>query len=175
MFTEEQLLACVPKLQKFARSLRWRDGDAEDLVQDVLARAWSRRHLFADQGEGSLMAWCGNMMHNQNVTWVRAGIRRDKVLPPWAGGRHGNRPRFAEIYAAPDNTDARVIVGELVHALAALRREEQEVIQLIALNDMTYQQVADKLGMPVGTVRSRIARGRAALRLMGVSEHLAGH
>ena len=79
-FTEAELLKCVPGLKGFAYKLLRNPTDREDLLQDTLARAWAKRHLYVEERGGGLQAWCCMLLHNQYVNRVRRSVREAAVL-----------------------------------------------------------------------------------------------
>jgi RNA polymerase sigma factor (sigma-70 family) len=146
---EQLLLPWVPRLRRYARALAGNRDDADDLVQDTLERAWARAGLW--RGVTDMRAWLFGMMHNLHVDGVR---------------RHGVQPaddQTAEIPVAP-RQDERLALLDLHAALERLPVEQKEILLLVALEDMSYADVSQTLGIPVGTVMSRLSRGRERLR-----------
>lgn len=145
------MLGWLPRLHRYARSLRRNREDADDLVQDTLERAWSRAGLWP--GVGDMRAWLFSIMHNLHVDALRRG-RLDFVDlddgPP-------------EIAVAATQAE-RLALRDLDAALAALSPDQREVLLLVALDGMAYAEIADALGIPIGTVMSRLSRGRERLR-----------
>lgn len=165
MFTDAQLVSVIPKLHGYAFKLTSNSADREDLVQQTLTRIWWKRHLYEDQGKFS--SWCLVMMHNEWVNLNRDRYRDlsghalsdDDVVDDEAeGSLVENRA------VAPCSTDARVVVSDLARAMARLPTDQQTAIKLVALDGMSYDAAAQSLGIPVGTIRSRISRGRETLR-----------
>jgi RNA polymerase sigma-70 factor (ECF subfamily) len=143
----------IPRLRRYARALV-RDADrADDLVQDTLMRALTKQHLWAPGT--NLRAWLFTLMHNQHVNNVRRPAREAVQLDM--------EEMSGSLIATTDPT-ASCQMRELENALARLRREEREVILLVGLEGMRYDDTALILGVPIGTVRSRLFRGREALR-----------
>ena len=143
----------IPRLRRYARALT---GDAEladDLVQDSVERAWRKLHLWRPGSD--LRAWMFTIMRHIHVNAVRKGMNRPPVvsLADW----HGDKPSrpFQEIAV-----EARAAVD----ALALLSMEQRQVILLVGLEGLTYQEVAKIVGIPIGTVMSRLSRGRQRLR-----------
>ena len=145
------VLGCVPRLHRYARALRRNREDADDLVQDTLERAWARAALW--QGVGDMRGWLFSIMHNLHVDALRRGhldlVDLDDPLPDIA-------------IAAPQGQG--LALRDLDAALAALPVEQRQVLLLVALEGMAYAQIAQALGIPIGTVMSRLARGRERLR-----------
>ena len=141
----------IPNLRRYARALVGDRDGADDLVQDTLERAVRKFHLWRP---GDLRAWLFSIMHNVFVNQLKAR----KIAPE------------VEIdettLAAPIPTVTSVDVIDLQRALLCLAPEQREVVLLIALEDMTYADVSRALGIPIGTVMSRLSRGRERLRRM---------
>lgn len=144
--------AQIPRLRRYARSLVHDVSAADDLVQETLARGLAKLHLW-QQGT-NLRAWLFTILHNQYVNRVRHEIRvgnpvsiEDVALP-----------------GLPPDQEAGLTLRDLERALAQLPEEQRSVILLIGLEAMLYVDVAKVLGIPVGTVRSRLSRGRNTLR-----------
>ena len=147
------LLTELPRLRRYARALVGDRAAADDLVQDTLERAWSR---VAQWRQGSdLRAWLFSIMHNLRVDQLRRpGL---KTLPMEDGD-------FA-VPARATQSD-RLELNDLESALARLPEEQRAVLLLVAIEEMRYDEVAATLGIPVGTVMSRLSRGRERLRLI---------
>jgi len=147
----EQALPHIPRLRRYARLLTGNRERADDLVQDTLERAWSRAALW--RGVVDMRAWLFSIMHNLHVDRLRKG-------------RLATVPLDAE---TPEETvapaqDERLAVRDLQAALDRLPAEQREVLLLVALEDMSYADIAHTLGLPIGTVMSRLSRGRERLR-----------
>ena len=143
----------IPKLRRYARALTRNRDRADDLVQDTLGRALVKEQFW--QPGTNLRAWLFTIMHNQNVNNVRRDIRE-------SGGLNIEQIS-STLTAATDPTATRKML-ELERALAQLPLEQQQVILLVGLEGMSYEDTAEILTIPVGTVRSRLSRGREALR-----------
>jgi len=150
----------IPRLRRYARALTRAADRADDLVQDTLVRALTKGHLW--QPGTDIRAWLFTMMHNQYVNMVRREIRDSATVDI--------EQMSSTLAATTDPTVGRQLV-ELDRALARLPDEQREVILLVGLEGMAYENVAQILGVPIGTVRSRLSRGRDSLReLMGRKE-----
>ncbi|MDP3540752.1 MAG: RNA polymerase sigma factor [Azonexus sp.] len=147
------ILTELPRLRRYARAMVGDRAAADDLVQDTLERAWSR---FAQWRPGSdLRAWLFGIMHNLRVDQLRRpGV---KTLPM-------DDEEF-EVPTRATQTD-RLEVIDLESALARLPEEQRAVVLLVALEEMSYDEVASTLDIPMGTVMSRLSRGRERLRLI---------
>ncbi len=153
MHDDQQLLTWLPRLRRYARALAGSRDDADDLVQDTLERAWSRSGLW--RGVADMRAWLFAIMHNLHVD----GVRRQR--PPMVDLDED----FLE-FATPPTQGERLDVLDLQAALDLLPIEQKEILLLIALEDMAYADVAATLGIPIGTVMSRLSRGRERLRAL---------
>lgn len=149
----QQLEGWIPNLRRYARALQ-RDAErADDLVQDCLERAISRRHLW--RADGNTRAWLFTIMHNIHANEARRTATRPLHAPL---EDHENR------LASPPAQGGQLLGRELAQALDQLPPEQREVILLVALEGMTYGEVAETLGIAIGTVMSRLSRGRERLR-----------
>ena len=149
----EELLTWVPRLRRYARALAANRDDADDLVQDTLERAWSRSSLW--RGVNDARGWLFGIMHNLHVD----GVRRARVPTQPLDGD------VPEVAVAPLHGE-RLAVRDLQAALELLPAEQREIVLLVALEDMAYADVARTLGIPIGTVMSRLSRGRERLRAL---------
>ena len=148
---DDRLLAWVPRLRRYARALVNNRDDADDLVQDTLERALTRAALW--QGVADMRAWLFGVMHNLHVD----GVRRPKLHTVVLDDDTPEHPVAA-------TQGERLAVLDLQAALERLPVEQREIILLVALEDMSYAEVAVTLGIPVGSVMSRLSRGRERLR-----------
>jgi RNA polymerase sigma-70 factor (ECF subfamily) len=150
----------IPRLRRYARALTRRADRADDLVQETLLRAIAKGHLW--QAGTDIRAWLFTIMHNQHVNMVRRAMRDEATVDI--------EQMSSSLVAITDPTASRQL-RELDTALARLSAEQREVILLVGLEDMSYEAAAQILDVPVGTVRSRLSRGRGALRqLMDMPE-----
>ena len=149
--SDAQLLTWVPRLRRYARALVGNRDDADDLVQDTLERALNKSALW--RGVSDMRAWLFSMMHNLHVDGIRRPRLHTVVLDD-------DTP---EVPVAPTQAD-RLAVLDLQAALEQLPVEQREIILLVALEDMSYADVAATLGIPIGSVMSRLSRGRDRLR-----------
>ena len=144
----ELILPYIPNLRRYARALVGDRHAADDLVQDTLERAVRKFHLWRP---GDLRAWLFSIMHNVFVNQLKAR----KVHP---------EVEADETLAAPVPTATGTDVIDLERALVRLAPEQREVVLLIGLEDMSYAEVSKALGIPIGTVMSRLSRGRERMR-----------
>jgi RNA polymerase sigma-70 factor (ECF subfamily) len=149
----------LPRLRRYARALTRNNTAADDLVQDSIERGLAKRHLW--RPETNLRAWLFTIMHNQYVNQVRRSVREGVAV-----SISDSEPSLTRDAAQGKRLELR----DLDRAtLARLPDEQRSVILLVGLEGMSYEAVAEVMGIPVGTVRSRLSRGRAALRsLMGI-------
>jgi RNA polymerase sigma-70 factor, ECF subfamily len=158
------LEAQIPRLRRYARALTRDIVRADDLVQSCLTRAVAKQHLW--QPGTNLRAWLFTILHNQHVNDVRRGVR------------DGNNVELTEAstLAVESNAIPTLELRDLETAIGKLPPEQRQVILLVGLEGMAYEEVAKVLRVPVGTVRSRLSRGRDQLRLlMGMEEERAKH
>ena len=159
------LTAEIPRLRRYARGLAGDAVAADDLMQSCLARAIAKQHLW--QAGTNLRAWLFTILHNQHVNDVRRRVRQG-VTVELAGDD-------VPALTVQSNAMAKLELRDLEAAIGKLSLEQREIILLVGLEDMSYEDVAAILRVPVGTVRSRLSRGRDQLRiLMGVEERPAG-
>lgn len=144
----------VPALRRFAWTLVRNDDDADDLVQDCLERAlsrWAQRRL-----DGSLKAWLFTILYNLRVSRWRTWVR------------HGGDPVSTEHWNGPVSSEAdseqRMIVLDVLSALQKLPEDQRLVITLVGVEGLSYEETASIAGVPIGTVMSRLSRGRERLR-----------
>ena len=143
----------LPSLRRYARALTGSGDGADELVQDCYARACSRFHLWR-QGS-NLRAWLFSIMHNVYVNNVRRSVKRPD------GINVEDFERLGEV--APRQESFSEMMG-LEKALYRLPEAQREVLLLVCLEEMSYQEVASALDLPIGTVMSRLARARERLR-----------
>jgi RNA polymerase sigma-70 factor, ECF subfamily len=148
-----EIVACVPGLRRYARGLTG-DGDrADDLVQDTLERAWARFSMWQKRGE--LRAWLFGIMHNHFVDRLRA----QRARPEDAVG--DELPELPQRAMQADRLELR----DLDRSLQRLPAEQREVLLLAGVEELSYREIALALGVPLGTVMSRLSRGRERLRV----------
>jgi RNA polymerase sigma-70 factor (ECF subfamily) len=148
----------IPRLRRYARALTRDAVAADDLVQDCLVRGLAKQHLWKEGTD--LRAWLFTILHNQYVNQVRRSVREGATVAV-------SETEPSLTHAADQGK--RLELRDLDRALAKLPDEQRTVILLVGLEGMRYEAVAEVIGVPVGTVRSRLSRGREALRrLMGI-------
>jgi RNA polymerase sigma-70 factor (ECF subfamily) len=155
----ELIVPFIPNLRRYARALVGDRDGADDLVQDTLERAVRKFHLWRP---GDLRAWLFSIMHNVFVNQLKAR----RIAPD---------VELDDSYPAPSSPVTSMDLQDLQRALATLAPEQREVVLLVALEDMSYADVSRALGIPMGTVMSRLSRGREKLRrLMNADTARAG-
>ncbi|QYO76362.1 sigma-70 family RNA polymerase sigma factor [Devosia salina] len=155
----DELEANVPALRRYARALTRNIDRADDLVQDCLERAISRRGLFRPRGP--LRPWLFTMLTNLYRNTLRAERRRGETI---------------DVEALPDlGTPAPqpgyLALGELARAIETLPLDQKEALLLVTLEGLAYGEAADILQVPLGTLMSRLGRARATLRQMTGTAH----
>ncbi|MBB6579174.1 RNA polymerase sigma-70 factor (ECF subfamily) [Comamonas odontotermitis] len=149
---EAEIVACIPSLRRYARGLMSDPDRADDLVQDTLERAWSRFSMWQKRSE--LRAWMFGIMHNHFIDRIRAQRSR----PEDSAG-----DELPELPQRPQQADA-LELRDLDRLLQRLPPEQREVLLLVGVEELSYQEVASVTGVPIGTVMSRLSRARARLR-----------
>ncbi len=150
----ERLLACLPRLRRYARALTGDSARADDLVQDTVERGWSRIGQW--RPDGDLRAWLFGIMHNLHIDQLR------RAPPAVAELEDGDLP----VQPSAPALELR----DLERALQQLPSAQREVLLLVALEDMRYEDVAATLEIPLGTVMSRLSRARENLRRLMAGE-----
>ena len=156
MRARPDLIEHLPRLRRYARALTGDVNRADDLVQDTLERALAKLDLW--QPGSDLRAWLFTLMHNLFVNQIRIKrpqetVMEDALDEPVSGGQ-------MEALAARD-----------IHAaLARLPEEQREVLLLVGLEQFGYAEAAQVLGVPAGTVMSRLSRARERMRQMLAGE-----
>ena len=143
----------IPRLRRYARALTRNTERADDLVQDTLVRALVKQNLW--QAGTNLRAWLFTLMHNQNINNARHSIRESQIVDIEAA---------TNVLAATTDPTASRQLYELDRALSQLSQERRQTILLVGLEEFSYIEAAAILNVPVGTVRSRLSRGRDHLR-----------
>jgi RNA polymerase sigma factor (sigma-70 family) len=146
-----QILEHIPRLRRYARALLADRHAADDLVQDTLERAWNKFHLWRPGSD--LRAWLFAIMHNVFVNQVRT--KRSDIEKAME--------ELPELAVRPTQSDA-LELGDVERALRTLAHEQREVLLLVAVEEMSYEEVSRALAIPIGTVMSRLSRGRERMR-----------
>jgi RNA polymerase sigma-70 factor (ECF subfamily) len=154
-FLHDEIVALIPRLERYARVLTRDVIAADDLVQDCLARALEKVHMWEPGTD--LRAWLFTILYRQYISHARRVARRREDV---------ELPESHRSLALSANQTARLELRDLECALARLPEEQRTVILLVGLEGMAYDEAASLVKVPVGTVRSRVARGRESLREM---------
>ena len=165
----EQLLGAIPRLRRYARSLVFDASAADDLVQTALERALAHWHQFDQRRD--ILVWTISIAHNAFIDERRRQARMPAsafATPP--DGADGHDPHdghgatsVERLAAVSPDLGLRL---DLIAALAQLSVEQREPLLLVTLEQLSYAECAEVLHIPIGTVMSRISRGRAALRAL---------
>ena len=151
---ESELAELLPRLRRFAFTLSRSAADADDLTQATIERALKSREQW--QSGTRLDSWAYRIMRNLWIDTARARSRRDKVeAPEEEAERVGEDPTAS--------MDAAVDLSRMMSAMERLPDEQREVVALILIEGFGYRETAEMLDVPIGTVSSRLVRGRTAL------------
>jgi RNA polymerase sigma-70 factor (ECF subfamily) len=154
---EDELTALLPRLRRFAHGLCRSTADADDLTQMTIERALRARAQW--QPGTRLDSWLYKIMRNQWIDTVRARGRKEKVeAPADEADTLGHDPR--------DAVEATIDLKRVMAAMDRLPGEQREAVALILIEGFGYREAAELLDLPIGTVSSRLVRGRAALLAM---------
>lgn len=149
----------IASLRRYARALLRDRNDADDLVQESLARALSRADRF--KPGTNLRAWLFTIMHNVHVNQVRQKISRPDEVPV---------EDYEMRLVTPARQETSIELRDMSRALADLPEEQRQVLLLVALEGLKYDEVAAVLQIPIGTVMSRLSRAREAVRIKLANE-----
>ena len=154
-----EIEALLPNLRRYARQLTRDTADADDLVQECAARALIKLHLWKPGTD--LRAWLFRILHNLHVSQLRRATREVTTV---------DLNEFApNLSCGPDQIE-HLEFRELERAIMSLPKQQRIAVLLIGLTPGNYYEVASACGVPVGTLRSRLARGRQNLReLRGIA------
>jgi RNA polymerase sigma-70 factor (ECF subfamily) len=158
MDIRNELMDHVPRLRRYARALISNRDLADDLVQDTLERALTRTKMF--QAGTDLRAWLFTIMHNVFVNQVRKSSTRAVHVSV------DDESIVESEFAVSGEQTRSLVVRDLDYALQRLPADQREVVLLVGLEEMSYAEVAIALDIPVGTVMSRLSRGRERLRAL---------
>ena len=150
----QELCALLPRLRRFARSLAGNRADADDLVQVALERALARASQW--RPDMRLDAWVFAIVRNAWIDEQRARQRGQRVFAPEEQGANVGETPF----------EGRDLALSVQSALARLPEEQRMAIALVLIEGLSYREAAQAMGVPVGTLTSRLARGREALQAL---------
>ena len=148
---KEQLAAVIPHLRAFGRSLSGSRDLADDLVQETLLKAWAARKRF--QAGTNMRAWTFIILRNLFLSQMR----RARFKGEW------DELTASKLLAAPASQDRHIELGDMQRALLHLPQPQREALILVGAGGFAYEEAAEICGCAVGTIKSRVARGRVAL------------
>lgn len=147
-----QLIAALPRLRRFARAITRDVHDADDLVQLSIERALIK---YAQQRpESKFESWMFGVMRNAWIDEIRSRGRRNRLFAPEEAGEN----------VGDDASEAQVRMLAVQTAMASLPEEQRLAVALVLVEGLSYREAADVLEVPIGTLTSRLARGREALQ-----------
>jgi RNA polymerase sigma-70 factor (ECF subfamily) len=146
-----QIIELLPRLRRFARALAGNTSDADDLVQICVERALTRSDQL--RNDAPLVGWLFGILRNAWIDEARGRTRRNRLFAPEELGEH-----------VADPTSAHSEILPVQQAMQRLPDEQREVIGLVLIEGLSYSEAAQITGVPIGTVTSRLARGRATLQ-----------
>lgn len=148
---KRELAAVIPHLRAFGRSLSGSRDLADDLVQESLLKAWAARTRF--QAGTNMRAWTFIILRNHYLSQMR----RSRFRGEW------DDVTADRLLAAPAGQDKHVELSDMQRALLQLPQPQREALILVGAGGFAYEEAAEICGVAVGTIKSRVARGRAAL------------
>lgn len=151
---QRNLLIELPHLRRFARALAGDAALADDLVQDCVERALKKQHLY--DSTRPLRAWLYAILRNIHIShWRRAS--------PWGHPKNIDDLEGFE-GAIPPEQEQNLSLSLITQALDHLQPQHREVLVLISLEEVSYREAADIIGVPIGTIMSRLSRARSILQ-----------
>jgi RNA polymerase sigma-70 factor (ECF subfamily) len=151
---KDELAQVIPHLRAFGRSLSGSRDIADDLVQETLLKAWAARKRF--QAGTNMRAWTFIILRNLFLSQMR----RARFKGEW------DDVTASKILAAPASQDRHVELGDMQRALLHLPQPQREALILVGAGGFAYEEAAEICGCAVGTIKSRVARGRVALEAL---------
>ena len=155
MFSQNELLSETARLNKFAMRLTRNKTDADDLLQSTCLRALEKSHHFEDGT--NLFGWTSKIMFNIFVTGYRRRTKHESRFDPESYLEHESVSAMQDIH---------VELAEVKRAMLKLSENHQEIVQMICIKGMPYEEVSKQLGIPIGTVRSRLSRARLQIQVI---------
>jgi RNA polymerase sigma-70 factor (ECF subfamily) len=159
---EREVEALLPRLRRFAHGLAGHPADADDLTQITIERALRARGQWQEGTQ--LDAWLFRIMRNGWIDTVRSRGRTARIMAPEEDGALIGHDPTAQM-------DARIDLARLMQAMDQLPDEQREVVALVLIEGLGYRETAELLDLPIGTVSSRLVRGRKALLAMVKEEY----
>lgn len=148
---KDELARVIPHLRAFGRSLSGNRDLADDLVQETLMKAWAARKRF--QAGTNMRAWTFIILRNHYLSQMR----RSRFRGEW------DDLTADRLLAAPAGQDKHVELSDMQRALQMLPQPQREALILVGAGGFAYEEAAEICGVAVGTIKSRVARGRSAL------------
>lgn len=152
MFKQNALVNEIDGLRGFAWRLTQNQADADDLVQSTVLRALEKKHLFRDGS--NLFSWSSKIMYNLFVTDYRRKTKFETQYDPES---------YIERASVEADQDKKMEFRQVKKAIESLPHNHREILIMVCVKEMRYAEVARKLDLPIGTVRSRLSRAREAL------------
>lgn len=149
MFNNEALINETERLNKFAWRLTNNAHDADDLVQSALLRALEKKHLFKDGT--NLYSWVSKIMFNLFVSKYRRTVKFESQYDP---------EPYLEKQSVKPAQEVNMEMQDVEKAMNTLSEDHKDILIMVCVENMQYAEVAEKLDIPVGTVRSRLSRAR---------------
>ncbi len=146
-----ELVTLLPRLRRFARALTRNTHDADDLVQLALERALARAHQL--RPDAGVTGWIFGILRHAWIDELRARARSERIFAPEESGKHIGQSAQAEMLPVQD-------------AIARLPEEQRLAVGLVLVEGLSYKEAAHIMEVPIGTLTSRLARGRQALQAM---------
>jgi RNA polymerase sigma-70 factor (ECF subfamily) len=150
----DELVALLPRLRRFARNLTRNPQDADDVVQIALERALKKLDQW--RSDARLDSWMFKIVRNAWIDEVRSRGRRDRIFLPAEAGEH----------VGDATVDREAELMSVQSAMARLPEEQRTAVSLVLVEGLPYKEAAAVLDSPIGTLTSRLARGREALQAM---------
>ncbi|MEA3175840.1 MAG: hypothetical protein QOF42_3251 [Gammaproteobacteria bacterium] len=154
----EEIVLLLPRLRRFARNLVRNPHDADDVVQVAVERALMRSEQW--RSDARLDSWMFKIVRNAWIDEMRSRGRRDKVFLAQEAGEN----------VGTDPIEGEIAIMSIQTAMARLPEEQRTAISLVLIEGLPYKEAADVLEVPIGTLTSRLARGREALQALLGSE-----
>ncbi|HQX26430.1 MAG TPA: sigma-70 family RNA polymerase sigma factor [Alphaproteobacteria bacterium] len=155
MFEQTALVTEMKNLRKFAFRLTGNPSDAEDLLQSTVLRALEKKHLF--QKDTDLFKWTSKIMFNLFVSEYRRRTKFETQYDP---------ETYLERQSVEGSQEVKLELSKVKDAMKQLSADHQEILVLVCVKGMRYEEVSEALEIPVGTVRSRLARARENLQII---------
>lgn len=155
--TRSDIARMLPRLRRFARALTSQLADADDIVQIAVERALMRMDQY--QPGTRLDSWLFSIVRNAWIDEARSRTRRGKVFAPAELGEQIGNDGATEMHA-------KLEADDVWSAMRKLPEEQREAVALVCVEGLAYREAANALGVPIGTLTSRLARGREALQMM---------